>query len=521
MSEFPFGYKIIPIISWTYLSSLLMIALYFKFNRFWSVRNLDLLMIILLAPGLLMVSAGAKLENRFNAEQARQVAKLVDGATEDSETIDSGGTGIDRSSPDTVNEANNGNAEEPPVEANDDSEQESKSMPITEKLERARSLQRNGFVCLFLIAGLFAIRMLVDPMMVRRPMLDPNLSIGGLTFLGSSLLLFLILNVIGSKPTTEDLYGLRSARNMHERTAMNKTISEQQKHGPGYGLVFILPTVATFVADQNGTGPDDVSQELQGRKYVITAKIMAIVCQLALVAGIFYIGYVHFGNARMGVGIATLYLMLPYTAEMTGRVVHILPAALLIWAIAFYRRPWVAGTFVGLAMGVFYYPLFLLPLWLSFYWKRGRWRFLGGISAMLVTLAISLLFVSEDLQAYLQNLSGMFGVWTPRMEGLQGIWGLGWDSVYRLPVLAGFFVLSIAFAMWPAQKNLGTLICCSCALMAVVQFWHGYGGGLLMGWYLPLGLLAIFRPNLDDRVALSVLKPRRRSKNAADLRPAA
>jgi len=41
--------------------------------------------------------------------------------------------------------------------------------------------------------------------------------------------------------------------------------------------------------------------------------------------------------------------------------------------------------------------------------------------------------------------------------------------------------------------------------MVAVQFWHGFGGGLYMAWYLPLALLTFFRPNLEDRVALSVL----------------
>ncbi|MEX1224284.1 MAG: hypothetical protein WEA31_07025, partial [Pirellulales bacterium] len=43
------------------------------------------------------------------------------------------------------------------------------------------------------------------------------------------------------------------------------------------------------------------------------------------------------------------------------------------------------------------------------------------------------------------------------------------------------------------------------AIMLAVQFWHAHGGGLFIGWYLPLLLLTVFRPNLEDRVALSVL----------------
>src|SRR5687767_9685979 len=56
MSEILFQYYKIHPTTWVYVSSLLIIAVYFKFNRFWSVRNLDLVMLILLAPGMLMVN---------------------------------------------------------------------------------------------------------------------------------------------------------------------------------------------------------------------------------------------------------------------------------------------------------------------------------------------------------------------------------------------------------------------------------------------------------------------------------
>ncbi|MCH7727673.1 MAG: hypothetical protein IH991_14500, partial [Planctomycetes bacterium] len=55
MSEFPLGYERIAPTTWVYLSSILMLGLFFKFNRVWSIRNLDLILLILLAPGLLLV----------------------------------------------------------------------------------------------------------------------------------------------------------------------------------------------------------------------------------------------------------------------------------------------------------------------------------------------------------------------------------------------------------------------------------------------------------------------------------
>src|SRR5260370_14391782 len=41
--------------TWFYLSFLLIVAVYFKFSRFWSIRNLDLVLLLLISPGLLLV----------------------------------------------------------------------------------------------------------------------------------------------------------------------------------------------------------------------------------------------------------------------------------------------------------------------------------------------------------------------------------------------------------------------------------------------------------------------------------
>src|SRR6188508_436989 len=62
MSEILFHYQKINPTTWVYLSSLLMIGLFFQFNRFWSVRNLDLVLLILLAPGLLMINQARSAE---------------------------------------------------------------------------------------------------------------------------------------------------------------------------------------------------------------------------------------------------------------------------------------------------------------------------------------------------------------------------------------------------------------------------------------------------------------------------
>lgn len=340
-----------------------------------------------------------------------------------------------------------------------------------------------GFLWLLGVSLLLLIRLLIDATLVRRPLLEPNLSIGGLSFIGVSLFLFLMANVATS------------------------TIEEQRnqgpKLGPGYALLNALPDIQTTLDGQKTPWKSD-TEFRESRFRSAIAKAIAITANLAIVLGIVAVGYWHFDDSKMGIGAATLYLLLPYTAQMTGSLQHVLPGAMLVWAVLMYRFPLVSGGFLGLAAGLTYYPLFLLPLWLSFYWHRGIRRFLAGFAVTILFL-VSLLFLESPDKA-LEHLQHMFGLLAPAMQDLQGVWGLGWSPSFRLPVLVAFCILSFSFIWWPAQKNLATLMSGTAAIMLASQFWHGFGGGLYMAWFLPLVLLTVFRPNLDDRVALEVVK---------------
>lgn len=543
MSEILFHYHKVHPATWVYLSSLLTIGLFFKFNRFWSVRNVDLLLLILLAPGMLLVHFGGQLRRdavidltragyeipkppsiREELSSSIPVLPSADrdrdlnssnnltgsGNSENQSDRESRGNREDQGSSNhsgdsDLSSSGHGAGEErlpsdqvgSGGESADGSEAESDRGELEQRYASAVRNERRGYVWLFTVGGLLLLRLLLDPTMVRRPLLEPNLSTGGLAFIGVSLFVFLMANVLTSTPTQDDLQGPRGAAELISRLDPQDAGESLRRHGPGYALLHVFPSLPTIglrreVADS--TPP-----------LVTAAKAMAMFSQLAIIVGLVGIGWRHFNNLQAGIGVATLYLMLPYTAVMTGRVDHVLPAALLVWALLFYRRPLVAGIFIGLAAGVVYYPMFLLPLWVSFYWRRGLARFSIGVLAILALMVISLIFVSADWVSFVQKVKQMFGIWRPLTDGLEGIWGLGWDANYRLPILALFVAMSLTLAIWPAQKNLGTLMSCSAAVMVATQFWHGYGGGIYMAWYLPLTLLTVFRPNLEDRVALTVL----------------
>jgi hypothetical protein len=435
MSEILFQYYRVNPTTWFYLSSLLSIALFFKFNRIWSIRNLDLALLILYAPGLLAVEYGG-----FKAE-----------------------------------------------------------------LE----VEQLGFLWLFGVTLAFMFRMLFDSLMVRRPLLEPNLTTGGLNFLGISLLIFLMANVITSRPQADAVAVAAAAARME---AQDATVDADQlaRLGPGYPLLFLLPQISTQSLFSSGETDGDTPASPPDKRAVheATARTMAIASQLAIVIGTLAIGWLHFEHIRLGIAAAVLYLLLPYTANMTGRVDHALPGALVLWAVVAYRKPFIAGALIGLAIGTSYYPVFLLPLWCSFYWQRGIWRFVSGVVITLGILAVVLWFTSPNTDVFLGQLRQMFGWIFPGDVSLEGFWALeGNDPVFRLPVLAAFLVMISTLAMWPAQKNLGTLMSCSAAVLLGSQFWKAHDGGLFMAWYLPVLLLVVFRPNLENRVALAMLDP--------------
>lgn len=537
-----FRYEVIPSSSWAYLSTILMVSLFLKFGRFFSLRNLDIVLLALLAPGLLVVLHMGELRNqidvkinkisdleRRNADRtAASTQSKIDAESDLSDGNDNpaqqkpsqkgqkgslGEDGFQEIRTAELNESADASANGPPSDnaAKIDVDGKDEKPELTElqlrisnlvtESRKLRGQQLDGHKWLVFVGICLMVRMLIDPYMIRRPLLEPNLEFSGLTFLTIILLFVLIANLVSAKVTNEDIVVAAEGKELATATASGPSAA----HGPGYRLLFLFPNIPTSVASQESGFKSDYRSPATPASLISVSKIMAIIGQLAVVIGIYMIGYLHFGNTRMGIGIVTLYLLLPYTAEMSGRVVHILPAAALVWAIVCYRKPFWAGIFIGLAMGLAYYPMFLLPLWFSFYWHRGLRDFIFGFFVMIAVLAITLIFTSSDFTHYLQNLQAMFGIWTPIMSGLSGIWEEGnVDPSFRVPVIAAFFCMSISFAVWPAQKNLGTLLGCSAALMIAVQFWHGFNGGLLMAWYLPLTLLTMFRPNLEDRTSLSL-----------------
>jgi hypothetical protein len=197
------------------------------------------------------------------------------------------------------------------------------------------------------------------------------------------------------------------------------------------------------------------------------------------------------------------YLLMPYATPLDGQWYDVWPTALLVWALALYRRPTCAGLLLGVAAASVSYPLLLAPLWLSFYWRRGAGRFLAAC-LLGGGLCVAWLIVRVWLSGkWPHNLAAVWPIdmhgWVPWPSAPveTACFWQGVHRAYRLPVFLLYLVLLIVTTFWPVPKNLAHLIGLSAALLLGMQLWYADRGGIQVLWYLPLLLLLAFRPNLS------------------------
>jgi hypothetical protein len=385
--------------TWFYFSGLLAVALFFKFGRIFSLRNLDVLTLYLFAPGLMLVG-------------------------------DSNYTFL-------------------------------------------------GYLALMLASLYFLLRCLLDLALTRRPALGPNLDFAGLAWLAGALYISLIAVTL--------------------RQPVPYTNPPELKTPPATSPIGDLPEVGTRVVERP-----------------VAERVMSLLCHLSVVVGLVLIGGLIFESVAAGMSAATFYLLLPYTFFLVpdsplgvGRWDHPWAMALMVWAILCYRRPLLTGMFLGLAAGTSVYLLVVLPAWLSFYGPRGASRFLGSFvfsAGLGLALLIGIFWLNGELPSSLQSPWRTFEwqPWKKPPEDSSGFWqamalsrGM---AAYRVPV----FVLSIALvllsAFWPRPKNLAQVLALSAAALLSLQFWYADRGGVYVLWYLPLLLLLVFRPNLQERI---------------------
>jgi hypothetical protein len=323
-----------------------------------------------------------------------------------------------------------------------------------------------------------------------------------MAFLAVATFVFLVSNVLTAPPPRETVETVRRADEMLKRQDMSTTKeqprSEQGQAGPTARLL-AAPAVVTSDLVVSGGSPKPKDRWAVEQ---IAARATAVLAHFAVVAGLWMLGKRLFGDTNSGLAMATLYLLLPCTAIDVGKVNHVLPAALIVWAFVGYRNPLVAGGLLGLACGTLLFPLFLLPLWAIFYGKHGAGRFVTALGAVAAVLAASLLLTSADSHSFTKQILGSIDWSSLKLNSdAIGFWSTheGAYEAYRIPVIVAFFVMLLTLSFLPREKNLEHLLGHSTAIIVATQLWYPQQGGAYVLWYLPLLLAVMLRPKLTNQ----------------------
>jgi hypothetical protein len=434
--------------TWFYFSLVLAVALFFKFSRLLSVRNVDVLTMFLLMPGVLLIEHA---QSTPTQKASIAVASLVGAAGTAGGLPVTGGTGAIT----VAWSAQTCSADWP-----------------------SRSTLKFGYIWLLCGSAYFLVRCLLDLALVQRPALTPNLNFGGLAWMAGTLLVCLTAVAFRSD-------------GVHQQN--------ESAAGPA-------PNVRDSVADK--VGRESAALEIGQRSLgAWTRRAMAVVCHLIVCIGLVLFCKLHFQDGLAGMAAATFYMLLPYTGHYVPHLAHVWPSALVVWALVAYRQPLLSGTLLGLAAGTIYFPALLLPLWLSFYRGRGVGRFaLGffGTAGLALGLTGLILLWSDDLGNTIADAIRSSD-WQPWIRPqAEGIWqGIHW--AYRFPIFVIYLTFVCVTAFWPNPKNLGHVLALSAAVFIGVQFWYADKGGQYILWYLPFLLLVVFRPNLSEHRPLPIV----------------
>ncbi|HQR07831.1 MAG TPA: hypothetical protein PLN21_13470 [Gemmatales bacterium] len=317
------------------------------------------------------------------------------------------------------------------------------------------------YLWLLIVTALLLFRSLFDLGLEQRREFRSNVSIGGMAWLTIVMMAVMIL-----KSLLPDWRGIPQPQNES----------------------LVIKNLTLMLAQSSGA-------------MTVVAHVLSLTCHLLIVVNLVLIGWLHFRNLSIGVASALLYLLMPYTALLLLNTSQVLASMFIMLAITCYRQPMLAGLFLGLGTGFGFYPAILVPLWTSFYFRRGHWRFLITFLTVCTFFVVFMIW-KEGLAQVWQNVWS-FAEWQAwKFAGKPTADGL-WNTVslhfaYRIPLLIAFLALMITSAFWPYPKHLGQLISWSATLILGVQFWYADGGGSFILWYLPLVILQTFRPSLTD-----------------------
>ncbi len=508
--------------TWLLYVSLLVIAVFFRFSRLLSVRNLDLVLMLLLStalvvsaaskpkPGAEIVSTGAQVTaltsvTDSNAKSENAPAQDTSSTTAKTELpVDASTTSPEVAVVATEVTIEN-SPDKPPLGAvgeaqlvTPDAEKPAEELVATNG-SRGSPLYQWSSIAVLSLSILLIIRLTFDESLTRRPRLEQNLNQAGLTFLFLPAFSILMTGVFIKEIPSRNVAAVASGVALLE--GQESAVGNDDEAETPAATETLLAAGAAKVAELSGRG-NALQKESDPRRTpveIFIAQILVVMAHSTVVLGLLYIWRTHFCSMQLGIAMSCLYLLLPCTAYNVHELSHVLPGACLTWAFATYRKPAVAGILLGLACGTLLFAIFLLPVWAVFYGRKGGIRFCVSLAAVAAVSLGTFALTSENTDSFVNKLVmaanwsvfRLFDAASPLPESTIG------QTFLRITLAASFFVMLVAMTVIPRKRNLENLLANSTALIVAAQLWYPEDVGSYVLWYLPLLLLVVFRPRLD------------------------
>jgi hypothetical protein len=259
----------------------------------------------------------------------------------------------------------------------------------------------------------------------------------------------------------------------------------------------------------------------QGQKYFLPPLLATKLCTIAFhLLGVWalYAAVRRLAGVRVAWALVALYCSSAFVLGVGGAVYsiggvtftsHIAPAALTLLAFALLGAPAWSGAALAAAVGALFYPIFMVPAWLGYYWGRRDQliRFLIGFGLASAVIGGSVLLQSREangrsrIGTILYDTIGHqespdaygsspFGFWGQRTGVRAWLMAPVVDSQSMTrPVVLAFFVFA-ALMFRVAQRRTPAQFALIVAAVAIgAQLWKIHATATYVTWYYPFLLI--------------------------------
>ena len=301
--------------------------------------------------------------------------------------------------------------------------------------------------------------------------------------------------------------------------------------GAGYGpLMYAAQAGMQIVLRESANNPSPDLPELGEHSTYMSpsptsSQFLLAGFQLLAAWALFRIGQ-RCGGDSLGLALAALYcgsvgvLGVGGTGDQVGGmtfVSHIVAASVMLVGFRYLDQPVAAGALLAAAAGFGFYPAFIFPTWLGYYWgdsRKAAGQFVVGFGAVALAVGVWVLLASRpadgmglvativrdtlghqtDPEVYGRTPFGFWGQQT-------GVWRwLIQPMVGESAMLSPFFLLYCAFlgatAVMARNAGLVGLALLTSAVALGANIWKIHATGAYLAWYYPFLLIGALGPGL-------------------------